>query len=359
VVYTRRMAPTAPLNTDHDLLRQTLESVGLEFLGVAAGASDHAEAANRYRQWLSEGRHGTMAFLERHEPGKYDPSFALPGTQSVVVAGLRYYQPRPELTSGAALVARYAWGRDYHKVLLAKLRQAVEALADRWPEAQWRPFTDTAPLDERYWAQQAGAAFTARNTLSISRTLGSWFLLGEILTTQAFAPTGPVDHAHGSCPSGCRRCLQVCPTGALDGQGRIDARRCISYLTIEHRGVIDDVWKPLLGNWLFGCDLCQEVCPFNLAAKATGEPEFLAWRAGPHLDLGSILALDAPGFTARFGGSPVHRTGRDGLVRNACLAAANGGYRNLLDAIRALADDEDLGVADAARWAARRLEEMH
>jgi len=253
-------------------------------------------------------------------------------------------------------VARYAWGRDYHKVLLAKLKKAAEALAVAWPGEAWRSFTDTAPLDERYWAWRAGASFTARNTLAINRSLGSWFLLGEILTTKALASSGPLDHAHGSCPSGCRRCRDVCPTGALDAQGRIDARKCIAYLTIEHRGPIDDHLKAGLGSWLFGCDLCQEVCPFNLAARPTAEPEFLAWKAGPHLDLGTLLTLDAAQFTARFGGSPVHRTGRAGLVRNACLVAANTHRRDLVPLLRPLVEDEDPGVSDAARWALDRLD---
>jgi epoxyqueuosine reductase len=254
-------------------------------------------------------------------------------------------------------VARYAWGRDYHKVLLAKLRRATEALTTHWPGHRWRSFTDTAPLDERYWAERAGASFTARNTLSIRRGEGSWFLLGEILTTQTFEPTAAGDHRHGSCPSGCRRCTTVCPTGALSSDGKIDARRCLSYLTIEHRGPIDDEWKPKLGPWLFGCDLCQEVCPFNLGAKETPEPEFRAWKAGPDLDPADLLGLDDPGFTARFGGSPVHRTGRAGLVRNACLVAANLGRSELSPVLENLQTDPDPGVADAARWAVRQLEE--
>lgn len=343
-----------------DPVNQALSAVGLELLGVAGVPPVDAEAhlaRDRYQAWLREGRHGSMAFLERHAAGKYDPGFALEGTRSVIVAGLGYHQPRPDALPSSGLVASYAWGRDYHKVLLRKLQEVVDQLSVQWPGHRWRSFTDTAPLDERWWAAQAGAAFSARNTLSINRKLGSWFLLGEILTTLEFPATPALDHAHGSCPSGCRRCRNVCPTGALDDQGRIDARRCISYLTIEHRGPIDDALKPGLGAWLFGCDLCQEVCPFNLTAPTTTETEFLAWKAGPHLELATLLTLDGPSFTARFGGSPVHRTGRNGLVRNACLVAANRGLVELLGTIRGLTQDSDPGVADAARWACRRLED--
>jgi epoxyqueuosine reductase len=344
--------------TDHDPLRQILGAEGLDFLGVAPvpGVQDVGERQAQYRAWLASGSHGTMAFLERHEPGKYDPDFVLEGTRAVVIAGLGYFQDRPGLAEGRGLVARYAWGRDYHKVLLAKLRRAEGELARLWPGHRWRSFTDTAPLDERYWAEQAGASFTARNSLAIRRGAGSWFLLGEILTTLDLPPTRAPSHAQGSCPSGCRRCTHVCPTGALSADGRIEARRCLSYLTIEHRGPIADEFKPALGSWLFGCDLCQEVCPFNLGAPTTREPEFQAWRAGPDLDPADLLDLDEAAFTARFGGSPVHRTGRPGLVRNACLVAANLGRKDLVPRLGALEQDPDPGVADAARWARLRLE---
>lgn len=347
-------APGYP-NTDHDLLRQSFADQGLDFLGVATvdHTSAHDEAQNRYRRWLAAGNHGTMAFLENHEPAKYDPSYALEGVRSLIIAGMGYHQPRATIRPATGLIARYAWGRDYHKVLLAKLKRAAEALGSLWPEERWRSFTDTAPIDERWWAARAGATFTARNTLAINHRLGSWFLLGEILTTKALKPTVPVHQ--GTCPSGCRRCHEVCPTGALDAAGTIDARRCISYLTIEHRGPIDDDLKAGIGPWLFGCDLCQEVCPFNLKVRPTEEPEFLTWKAGPDQVLAEVLDLDDQRFTARFGGSPVHRTGRAGLVRNACLVAANTGRTELLPRLEALRTDADPGVADAAAWATARL----
>jgi len=343
--------------SDHEILRKAFSDEGLVFLGVASvpsGVEDNlTEAQARYHQWLAEGRHGTMGYLERHEAGKYDPQTALEGTRAVIVAGLGYHQPRPDRSSGSGMIARYAWGRDYHKVILGKLKRVADRLAALWPEERWRSFTDTAPLDERWWAAKAGATFTARNTLAINHDLGSWFLLGEILTTRPLAPTPP--RHQGSCPSGCRRCKEICPTGALDADGRIDARKCISYLTIEHRGPIDEELKPGIGSWLFGCDLCQEVCPFNLKTPFTAEPAFLAWRAGPEVPLAEVLVLDEAGFTARFGGSPVHRTGRAGLVRNACLVAANTGQTSLASLILALTADADPGVADAARWACGRL----
>lgn len=351
------MEPQDHPTTDDELLHRSFAKEGLEYLGVAAAPRSPDErrlAGERYHRWLEEGRHGSMAYLERHEPFKYDPQAILEGTRSVVVAGLGYHQSRPEPRPGSGLIARYAWGRDYHKVILAKLKRVADGLAQLWPGEAWKSFTDTAPLDERWWAAQAGASFTARNSLAINHRLGSWFLIGEILTTRAFLPSQP--RHQGICPSGCHRCHEVCPTGALDAHGRIDARRCISYLTIEHKGPIDDGLKPGIGSWLFGCDLCQEVCPFNLKVGPTVDPEFLAWKAGPDLVLEEILQLDDTTFTARFGGSPVHRTGRAGLVRNACLVAGNTGRTELKGAIAPLVSDPDSGVADAARWALRRLE---
>jgi epoxyqueuosine reductase len=343
-----------------DVLKRAFHDEGLDLLGIAglpSGRDEERKAAQEsYQRWLAAGHHGSMTYLERHQIGKYDPGSILEGTRSVIVAGLGYYQTRPNSEKASGLVARYAWGRDYHKVVLKKLRRVADRLALLWPEERWKSFTDTAPLDERWWAARAGASFTARNSLAINRRLGSWFFLGEILTTKEFASTDPVSHQHGNCPSGCRRCHDICPTGALDSEGHIDAKTCISYLTIEHRGPIDEALKPAIGSWLFGCDLCQEVCPFNLAVKTTAEPEFLAWKAGPELNLEEILALDSNTFTVRFGGSPVHRAGRAGLVRNACLVAANLKRTDLLPRIVPLIGDADPGVADAARWARDRLD---
>jgi epoxyqueuosine reductase len=298
-----------------------------------------------------------MTWLERHAPHKYDPTLTVPGTQSLLIAGMDYFQPRQTLAVGAGQVARYAWGRDYHKVFLEKLKAVSAALGQRWPGSTFRAFTDTSPLDERYWAEQAGACFTARNTLSIRHDVGSWFLLGEIFSPVDFAPTQG-NPPQGACPSACRRCVDVCPTQALDGEGRMDARRCISYLTIEHRGPIPLELRSSLGSWLFGCDLCQEVCPFNLKASVTSEPQFLAWKAGSSLDVLEILELvDETAFTIRFGGSPVHRAGFQGLRRNACIVAGNlrlsraKPVESGAGTLQRLSQGSDEVVAEAALWA--------
>ena len=355
---------------------------GLELLGVAdATADQHSETS--YREWIDRGYAGSMAYLHDHAPLKFHPERLLPGARALLVAGINYYQETgwragravkaaggsdtatvpagggaAGAPSGAAgRIARYAWGRDYHRLLGGKLARVAKELRLRYPEERFRPFTDATPLAERHYAEAAGVGFTGRNTLLISSQYGSWFLIGEILSTRSFPASGPPRGRHGACPSGCRRCLDVCPTGALVAAGVIDASRCISYLTIEHRGSIPEKLRHLMGDWLFGCDLCQEVCPLNLQAQSTGERDFLTWRAGGSQELAVILAIDDEAeFTRRFAGSPLMRARRSGLLRNACIVAANLGARELLPLLRERAIDADPVIAEHARWAIAELD---
>jgi len=345
---------------------------GLELLGVSDASADESSEES-YRRWLDRGYAGSMAYLRDHAPLKFHPERLLPGARSVLVAGINYYQEAGHRTApdeaaavgGAAAaapsgaigcIARYAWGRDYHRLLGGKLARVAKELGLRHPEERFRPFTDATPLAERHYAESAGVGFTGRNTLLISSQYGSWFLIGEILSTRSFPASGPPEGRHGACPSGCRRCLDVCPTGALVAAGVIDASRCISYLTIEHKGSIPERLRPLMGDWLFGCDLCQEICPRNLQAQATGERDFLTWRAGSGQELAVILAIeDDAEFTRRFAGSPLMRSRRSGLLRNACIVAANLGARELLPLLRVRAADADPVIAEAAGWALATL----
>jgi epoxyqueuosine reductase len=195
-----------------------------------------------------------------------------------------------------------------------------------------------------------------RNGLLISGQYGSWFLIGEILTTLDLSGTIAVNGRHGGCPTGCRRCLDVCPTGALLGEARINASRCLSYLTIEHKGTIPQELRPLMGDWLFGCDLCQEVCPLNVRRRVTKEADFLAHRAGSSRELAQILTIrNHKDMVRLFAGSPLMRPGRTGLVRNACVVAANTGSVDLLPQLRKLCQDADGVVGEHARWAVSRL----
>ncbi len=357
-------------------LSALLAPLGVELLGVADTPSA-AQAEREYREWIRLGYHGEMRYLSVHEPLKYHPEQLLDGCRSILVVGLNYFQEAPWRSAGRRTergetestartaggrtregrVARYAWGRDYHRLLGKRLRHAVRLLENQYPGDRFRSFTDATPLAERFYAERAGISFTGRNTLSISSRFGSWFLIGEILSTREFDPSGPPGGKQGACPSGCTRCIDVCPTGALISSHRIDASKCISYLTIENRGPIPQELRDRLGDWVFGCDLCQEVCPLNIRAEVTGEADLTAHRAGPLLDLREILTIDSDDqFRDRFAGSPVMRAGRRGLLRNACVAAGNSGNVDLLPVLKALAAGEDSLIAEHAAWAVEKLQ---
>ena len=337
-------------------LRSLFGAEHLELLGVA-DVLPSPEAEREYREWLAQGYAGSMSYLERHTELKYSPAKILPGARSILFAAINYYQrPQRPAASLEGRIARYAWGRDYHKVLGGRLRRVAKALERNHPGERFRPYTDSTPLAERFYAERAGIGFTGRNTLLISSQYGSWLLLGEIISTRAYPPSGPTERRHGACPSSCRKCLDVCPTGALISAGKIDASRCISYLTIEHRGSIPEELRPKIGNWLFGCDLCQEVCPLNLREQETTVEDFVQVKAGATRELASVLAIRTEEeFTRQFAGSPLMRARRSGLVRNACIVAANNGAVELLPLLRRLTRDADPIIAEHAAWAVERL----
>ena len=339
-------------------LESVFRDIGIELLGVAdLPPADRAQS--EYDDWIRLGRHGRMSYLEDHAQLKFHPERLLPGCRSVIMVGINYYQEAaPARGEGepAGRVARYAWGRDYHRLLGKRLKKAIQTLSARYAEDRFRGFTDATPLAERFYAERAGIGFTGRNTLTISSRFGSWFLIGEILTTRGFAATGPAAGKNGSCPSGCSRCIDVCPTGALESPFRINASKCISYLTIENKGSIPESLREKMGDWIFGCDLCQEVCPLNIRAGVTGEVDFTTHRAGPALSLRDVLTLESDEqFRFRFAGSPLARAGRRGLVRNACIAAANSDAVELLPILEELANGGDSLVAEHAAWAVSRL----
>ncbi len=328
------------------------DPAGLTLLGIS-DADVPLPRQVEYDAWLQAGCHGEMEYLERHRTMKYHPERLLPGCRSLLIVGMNYYQdgkPSP----GEGRIARYAWGRDYHKTLGNRLRSAARRLAVTHPGERFKAFTDTAPLDERFFAEHAGAGFIGRHTLLISSLYGSWFFLGEILSTRHWPATPPAGGRHGDCPSGCAKCLRICPTGALVAPGRMDARRCISYLTIEHKGTIPLDLREPMGNWIFGCDLCQEVCPFQLRRQPATEPGLLHRQAGPGLALDQILNMTEAEFDTRFAGSALRRAGLRCLKRNACIAAGNTRHPAARDVLRALAAADDPLLAEHAAWALDR-----
>ncbi|MBS1724239.1 MAG: tRNA epoxyqueuosine(34) reductase QueG [Armatimonadetes bacterium] len=288
-------------------------------------AADPPESLRQFKDWLDKGCHGTMSYLERSLPLRADPQTVLPGARSVIMVGLNYNQPNP-VVPGRPRIAKYALGRDYHKVVRAKLRRVANTLMPLLPGATFRVCVDSAPLLEREYANRAGLGWFGKNTCLIDSRTGSFFVLGALITTAELAPT---PRASGGCGT-CRLCVDACPTGAIvkeDGRWQVDSPRCISYLTIEHKGPIEGDTRRI-GDWTFGCDVCQDVCPFNQQrssqpgrARTTVEPDFLATRIWPSLR--EIAELAQPEWDRLTQGSPVRRAGLEGLRRNALINLEN------------------------------------
>jgi epoxyqueuosine reductase len=299
--------------------------------------------------WLADGRAGEMTYLARRTAMRLDPRHALPWARSVIVLAFPYRPPpAPPADWRATLrgrVAAYAAGDDYHKRLGGILRALTERLAMRIPGARFLSYLDTGAVLEREWAVRAGVGWIGRNTLALHRSAGSYFFLAELFTDLVLEPSPlPADH----CGT-CTRCVSACPTGALERGYTMDPRRCISYLTIEHRTAIPRALRPRLENWVFGCDLCQEVCPWNPGGTDGSADEELA----PHLP--SLLALDEDAFQARFARSAVRRARRAGLLRNVAIALGNSGNPDATAPLsRALDDPEPLVRAHVA-WALGRI----
>ena len=310
-----------------------------------------------YTGWLARGYHGEMGYMARPDgvEKRADPRRLMPEARSIVVVGMNYYTGEfPPAEGLRGRVSRYAWSTDYHVVLTERLHQLAAWIAGQVGRPViHRVYVDTGALLERELAQRAGLGWIGKNTCLISPRLGSYLFLGELLLDLELEPDLPFPADH--CGT-CTACLDACPTGALVAPRTLDARRCISYLTIEHRGPIPTELRPLLGNWVFGCDVCQEVCPWNLRfAHPTCEPIFAPRSGQVDPDPTELLALDDDGFRARFHNTPLWRARRRGVARNAAVVLGNLGDPAAVPALeRALRDAEPL-VAEHAAWALERL----
>jgi len=307
-----------------EALKAQAQSLGFDLVGVCPiDAPTHLAA---YRNWIAKGHQSSMGYLTEQLPLKADPRQLLPSARSIVAVGLNYNQPNPP-TPGQPRIARYALGRDYHKVIRAKLRHLAAWVQAQHPEAETRPCVDSAPILERDYAHQAGLGWFGKNTMLIDSQRGSWFFLGLLLTSVEYQPDKP---ALGGCGT-CQACIEACPTGAIvfeDNHWQVDARRCISYLTIEHKGEIDPALESQIGDWTFGCDICQEVCPFNTEresqpqrATQTREPDFKNRRPWPTLI--ELAQIEEERWDELTRGSPIRRTGLQGLRRNAQINLKN------------------------------------
>ncbi|HYE29241.1 MAG TPA: tRNA epoxyqueuosine(34) reductase QueG [Allosphingosinicella sp.] len=341
-----------------DRLRAKAEELGFSAVGFAR--ADAAPASGeRLRQWLADGAHGDMIWMEETADRRASPAGLWPEVRSIVSLGMSYapagdplaLAQRPEI----GRISVYAQGADYHDVV----KKALKAIA-RWlvEEAgcELKVFVDTAPVMEKPLAEAAGLGWQGKHTNLVSRRDGSWLFLGAIYTTLAL-DEAPAPHAV-RCGS-CRACLDVCPTDAFPAPYRLDARRCISYLTIEHKGPIPEEFRSAIGNRVYGCDDCLAVCPWNrFADSARANKAFLprAELAAPKL--ADLLALDDAAFRKVFAGSPIKRIGRGRMVRNAAIAAGNSGLPELAPALERLAEDDDPVVAEAARWGLAELSRL-
>ncbi|MGH6720229.1 MAG: tRNA epoxyqueuosine(34) reductase QueG [Alphaproteobacteria bacterium] len=350
------MARTSPAGAPPDpkqRIKDYAAGLGFDAIGVAAARLDPEQALGLAR-FLDQGLHGTMDWLARRAEQRADPRALWPAARSVVVVAANYGPAGDPLAvvrqPGVGVISVYARGRDYHDVLKARLKTLGNWIADGFA-AEVKVFVDTAPVMEKPLAEAAGVGWQGKHTNLVSRQFGSWLFLGALFTTLELEPDEPeVDH----CGT-CRACLDVCPTGAFLGPRRIDARRCISYLTIEHKGPIAAELRPLMGNRIYGCDDCLAICPWNKYAQPTAEAAF---HARPGLDapaLAELAGLDDRAFRARFAGSPIKRTGRDRFVRNVLIAIGNGADATLAAVVEHRLDDPSPLVRGMAVWALARV----
>ena len=311
------------------------------------------EAPERLVAFVTDGRHGDMGWMAERMAWRGDPRALWPQARSIVMLADAYTPSHDPLAvlrephKGAISV--YAQGKDYHDTIKPRLKRLARWLVAQQPGVEVKVFVDTAPVMEKPLAQAAGLGWQGKHTNLLGRSLGNWVFLGAIFTTLELPPDAPeADH----CGT-CRACLDICPTGAFPAPYQMDARRCISYLTIEHKGSIAPELRPLLGNRIYGCDDCLAVCPWNKFAVAATEMRYLGTGAAP--DLAALASLDDVAFRARFAGTPVKRIGRDRFLRNVLYSIGNSGEPGLIPVARMHRDAADPVVADAAEWAERRL----
>ncbi|MFN0127606.1 MAG: tRNA epoxyqueuosine(34) reductase QueG [Verrucomicrobiales bacterium] len=334
-------------------------------------ASIHrATHADEFEAWIADGKHGDMAWLARAPDRRTRPDLVLPGAQAMVIVAMNYFvgEPAPQGVEASAaggsaatteapatqapatgVFARYAWGDDYHDLMHDRLRALADVLASHG--GIQKLYVDTGPVLERDFATDAGLGWNGKSTVQIHRHLGTWFFLGELITTLPLPPDRPFGDHCGKCT----RCLDACPTRALTSPHHLDARRCLSYLTIEHKGPIPLEFREALGRRIYGCDDCLAVCPWNRFAQMSREAAFSARSHVADWSLRDFLGLDDDGFRTLFKGSPIKRLKRPGFLRNVCVALGNSGTRDDLPALRAAAADPHPLIAEHACWAVQRI----
>jgi epoxyqueuosine reductase len=337
-----------------EAIRQRALELGFDDCRFTSAAAP--ESAAHLQDWLAAGKQGEMAWLARNAEKRTDPQRVLPGIKSIISLAVSYHWENRQSAIGnrqSGVVARYARYPDYHDILAEKLKQ-LTACVNELGEAETRSlwYVDTGPILERDLAQRAGLGFVGKHTNLISRKLGNWIFLAEILTTLELEPDAAEKNRCGTCS----RCITACPTRAITAPFQLDARLCISYLTIELKGAIPIELRPLIGNRIYGCDDCLAACPWNKFARAGGlmQPHAREDLATP--DLIELLQLDDAGFKQKFAGTPLLRTKRRGVLRNVCVALGNVGDETALPALQKACEDAEPLIAEHAQWAIRQIE---
>jgi epoxyqueuosine reductase len=331
-------------------LRRFAAEIGFDDCRIAQAGEPRY--ASEFREWLKVGSAADMDWIARGAEKRCDPQKVLPGARSVVALAINYWQGEATAPNeGTGRIARYAWGDDYHDIVEKKLRELDGFLTAAGGRQKF--YVDTGPVMERDFAAAAGIGWYGKSTMLLNRQFGTWFFLAEIFTTLELPPDPPQVARCGSCT----RCIDACPTGAITAPHQLDARRCISYLTIELKGSIPLGLRPLIGDRIFGCDDCLDACPWNRFARVSRESAFAARPTVAQMRLCDFLALDDKQFRALFRDSPIKRIKRRGFLRNVCVALGNVGTRDDLPALRKAALDHEPLVAEHAAWAIERIEE--
>ncbi|HEY1938342.1 MAG TPA: tRNA epoxyqueuosine(34) reductase QueG [Candidatus Angelobacter sp.] len=347
--------------------KRAATEAGFDLVGIAPVRAEDLPEISAFVEWVDAGRAGEMKYLEtRTETGELrraSATNAAPWVKSMVVCALNYSADKPYSVAATdphrGWISRYAWGtKDYHDALLPRLRQVEGAIKQHAAELgqaiETRSYVDTGPILERVYARHAGIGWIGKNTCIIHQKMGSWLFLGVILTSLELPPDLPAPDRCGSCT----RCIDACPTHAIVEPGKLDARLCIAYLTIEKRGTIAEDLRPAMGHHIFGCDICQDVCPWNNKAgnaPPTSVPEFQPQEQLYHPDLHWLAQLDEEAYRRTFRGSPVKRAKYAGLKRNVAIAMGNSGNQDFIADLKKMADGSDPVVAEHAAWAIRKL----
>jgi len=329
--------------------------LGFQQVGIAD--CELGEAETRLLEWVGKGFHGEMEYLERHGTKRSRPAELIPGTLRVIAARMNYTPPGARDTakvlkdSSRAFISRYALGRDYHKLMRSRMQKLADKIGDEVGEFRYRVFTDSAPVMEVELAGKAGLGWRGKHTLLLNREAGSYFFLGEIYTDLPL----PVDSAQGDHCGTCQKCLDVCPTKAFTGPYQLDARRCISYLTIEHKGSIPEELRPLIGNRVYGCDDCQTVCPWNKFASPSNEPDFAVRNGLDDVTLVELIGWSEAEFHERLAGRAIHRIGYERWLRNLAIGLGNApSSTQVLTALNSRRDQPSALVREHVAWALAR-----